>query len=92
MDRVFRDWGSPRSKSILLTILGLLAFSWVGFLSFGLPPQLPSSSGAPRLGQKAPEFTLPDQDGKPVSPAGLLKPGAGAAANGIILIFYRGYW
>jgi hypothetical protein len=92
MDRVFRDRGFPRSKSILLTILGLMALSWVRFLSFGLPPQLPSSSGAPRLGQKAPQFTLPDQDGKPVSLAGLLKPRGGVAANGIILIFYRGYW
>jgi peroxiredoxin len=54
----------------------------------------------------APDFTLPDQDGRPVSLAQLLTAspdavapaGAGAPAdavqkaNGVVLVFYRGYW
>jgi len=93
MDGVFRQWQVPRSKSRVLAMLGLLVLGWLGYLSFSLSSQLPPSSGAPRPGQKAPSFTLPDQDGKPVSLAGLLKPGGGVAGKGgVILIFYRGYW
>jgi peroxiredoxin len=58
--------------------------------------QLPSSTAAPHIGQKAPDFTLPDQNGKPVALADLLaSPPEGAtsgAANGALLIFYRGHW
>ena len=72
---------------------GLLIFIFFGFLNLAYS-QLPLSTGAPYVGQKAPGFTLPDQHGKPVSLAGLLKPAAGAKGKpgGLILIFYRGYW
>ena len=76
---------------------------WVGFLvvlacfcfvTFHLVPQLPPSTGAPRVGQKAPDFTLRDQDGHPVTLSALLPPAAGdpGGTNGAVLIFYRGYW
>ncbi len=55
--------------------------------------QLPISSGAPYVGQKAPTFTLPDQKGNLVSLPDLLKPGPGGAKTaGVALVFYRGYW
>ena len=55
--------------------------------------QLPISSGAPYVGQKAPTFTLPDQNGKLVSLVDLLKPEPGGAKTaGVVLVFYRGYW
>lgn len=43
-------------------------------------PQTPSNAGKP-----APDFTLPDQDGKPFVLSSL----RGAP---VVLIFYRGYW
>jgi peroxiredoxin len=56
--------------------------------------QMPKSENAPKVGQKAPDFTLPDQHGAPVSLADLLKPPSGAnpQSGGLVLIFYRGYW
>jgi hypothetical protein len=56
--------------------------------------QLPPSRGAPRVGQKAPDFTLPDKDGNPVTLSTLLDPAANRAdsVNGVLLIFYRGFW
>jgi peroxiredoxin len=51
---------------------------------------------APQAGQKAPDFTLPDQNGNAVTLAGLLAPPQGGPGNGranaVLLIFYRGYW
>lgn len=44
-------------------------------------------TNVPRVGQKAPDFTLRDANGKPVVLSQL------AAANrGVLLVFYRGYW
>jgi peroxiredoxin len=54
---------------------------------------LPASHGAPQVGQKAPDFTLTDTNGKSISLAELLaSPINGKAAKGALLIFYRGYW
>ena len=55
---------------------------------------LPASSEAPQVGQKAPDFTLTDTDGNQVSLAQLLASSAGssAAPRAVLLVFYRGYW
>jgi cytochrome oxidase Cu insertion factor (SCO1/SenC/PrrC family) len=62
-----------------------------GFLGSAFS-QLPISSGAPYVGQKLPDFTLPDQNGKPVSLGDLLRAGQHGKSTGLVLIFYRGYW
>jgi peroxiredoxin len=52
--------------------------------------QLPASASAPRVGERAPDFTLPDESGAPVSLASLLspaQPGAAAAQRGVLLVF-----
>lgn len=49
---------------------------------------VPASANAPHAGQPAPEFTLPDQDGQPVSLAEL----TATRGKGALLVFYRGYW
>lgn len=88
-----RAFGKPqlyRGKCFgtVLTVLSLLVFAFFSYLVFYELKQLPASVGAPRVGQKAPDFTLPDQDGKSVALADLLaSPGKGA-----VLIFYRGFW
>jgi hypothetical protein len=77
----------------------VLSLAGISFFSYGLfyvARQLPAATEAPRVGQKAPDFTLPDQDGKTVTLAELLTSApsgtAGAKTNGALLIFYRGYW
>jgi hypothetical protein len=87
-----RAFGKPklyRGKvfgSILATV-SVLGFAFFAYLVFFEARQVPASTGAPHAGQKAPEFTLPDQDGKPVALADLL-----SGSKGAILIFYRGFW
>jgi hypothetical protein len=76
----------------MLATPALLIFIFFGFLNTSYS-QLPLSTAAPYVGQKAPSFTLPDQHGKPVSLVDLLKPAAGERkSGGLVLIFYRGYW
>lgn len=68
----------------LLSLAGVFVFCY-GLLV--IARQLPASAGTPRVGQKAPDFTLPDQDGKPVALGELL-----TSSKAALLIFYRGYW
>jgi hypothetical protein len=63
-----------------------LLFAFFAYVTFYVLKQVPLSAQAPRVGEKAPEFSLPDQSGKQVALADLLSP------NGAVLIFYRGHW
>ena len=54
--------------------------------------QLPPSKGAPKVGEKAPDFTLPDSTGKPVKLSEFIAAGNGAKGSWVLLVFYRGYW
>ena len=73
----------------ILAIFSLLIFGFFSYQIFYVLKQVPASSAAPRVGQKAPEFTLPNQDGKPVVLTDLL---SSPQSAGAILIFYRGFW
>jgi len=84
-----------RSKAAgaTLALLSILVLSFFVFSVFIMSRWLPASTGAPRVGQKAPDFTLTDQSGKPVSLGDLLtSPVDGKIPRGVLLIFYRGYW
>src|SRR2546430_17316115 len=85
--------------SSVLATLSVLALGMFIFVAFVASRWLPASTGAPQVGQKAPEFTLVDTNNKPVSLSELLSlqitpasAGGPRAAKGVLLIFYRGYW
>lgn len=84
-----------RSKivSSIFSVLSLVVFALFVFIIFIGGRWLPASKGAPQLGQRVPEFSLPDTSGKQVSLNELLTtPINGKAPNGVLLVFYRGYW
>lgn len=84
-----------RSKivSSIVSALSLVVFALFIFLIFVVGSRLPASKGAPQVGQRAPDFTLPDTSGKQVSLNELLTtPINGNRPKGVLLVFYRGYW
>jgi amino acid transporter len=89
---LFRAFGRPqlyRGKIFgsILTAFAVFLFAFFCYEIFYVLRQIPPSLGAPRVGQKAPEFTLPDQNEKPVALADLL-----SGSKAVALIFYRGFW
>ena len=82
-------WRKARRKvwASIGVALGLLV---AGFFTFTMTvgtKDLPASASAPRVGQKAPDFALPDTQNHTVSLSQTL-----AQSNGVLLVFYRGYW
>lgn len=95
------DGGGPKRSTLSkivasgLAALSVLIIGVFIFSFFFLARWLPPSTGAPQVGQKAPEFTLSDANGEPVSLSDLISsPIAGQTSppKGVLLIFYRGYW
>jgi hypothetical protein len=93
--RAFRQREIYRGR-VLGPIFGVLSLAFLGlflFMTLVMARQLPASTGAPQIGEKAPDFTLPDTQNRPVQLANLLEPQAGGSPGGwVLLIFYRGYW
>ena len=94
---VRRAFGSDRRRSkIVASIVATLSVVVIALFLFGFfvgGRLLPASKGAPQVGQRAPEFTLPDTTGKQVALNELMTaPINGKAPRGVLLIFYRGYW
>jgi len=84
-----------RSKivTVLVSAFSFLVFAMFVFTIFVVGRWLPASKGAPQVGQRAPDFTLPDTTNKQVSLNELLTtPINGKAPRGVLLVFYRGYW
>lgn len=89
---LFRAFGRPQiyRGKVLGSIFAAIAVVLVALFSyeiFYVLRQVPASSGAPRIGQKAPDFILLDQNEKPVGLGDLL-----SNSKGVALIFYRGFW
>jgi hypothetical protein len=92
---LFRAFGRPQvyRGRIFGTIFAAMAVLFVAFFSyviFYVLHQVPASAGAPRVGQRAPDFLLLDQNGKPVGLGDLLRGPSGPKP--VALIFYRGFW
>jgi|SRR5687768_7756026 len=90
------DRPHPTRSKIVTTIVGTLGVAVIALFVFSIfiaARWLPASTGAPQMGQRAPDFTLTDTNGKQVSLNELLTtPVNGSAPKGVLLIFYRGYW
>jgi multisubunit Na+/H+ antiporter MnhB subunit len=92
--RAFRQPERYRGR-IAGPVFGVLSLAVAGlfvFMTLVMTRQLPASSGAPKVGDKAPELALPDPSGRTVRLAELLGPANGRPGSWVLLIFYRGYW
>jgi len=91
-----RDRAHPtRSKVVasIVTTLSVLVCAFFIFAIFIAGRFLPPSTGAPHVGQRVPEFTLSDANGRQVSLNQLTsEPVDGKAPKGVLLVFYRGWW
>ena len=70
----------------IFALIALVMFGFFAYEIFYVLRQVPLSAQAPRVGEKAPAFTLFDQNRKRIALADMLSP------NGTVLIFYRGHW
>jgi hypothetical protein len=92
---LFRAFGRPqlyRGKifGAIFAAIAVLVIAFFSYAIFYVVRQVPASTGAPRVGQKAPDFLLLDQNGNPVGLGDLLSGPEGHKA--VALIFYRGFW
>jgi hypothetical protein len=88
---LFRAFGRPqlyRGKVFgsILAAIALLLFALFSYEIFYVLRQVPRSAQAPGVGERARDFSLPDQNDNHVALGDLLSP------NGVVLIFYRGHW
>jgi hypothetical protein len=79
--------GSVAAVLSLLFLAGSTSFFWS---ARHIPAQ---SAATPQVGQRVPDFTLPDSTGNSVSLAQLFSASAGKQQpKALLLVFYRGYW
>jgi hypothetical protein len=75
-----RRW--PAWLALALSSLLLVAGAWFNFVA----ARVPVAPTALRVGERPPDFTLPDAAGRSVSLADYL------GKKPVVLVFYRGYW
>ena len=96
--RAFANPEVYRGKIVgpMLTVLSLGAVGLFAYATLYASRQLPAATGAPAVGDKAPEFALADTSGRIVALSMLLSepmPGMQAGKpRDVLLVFYRGYW
>ena len=81
----------PLTFASLLCAFALTAFSSNYFAQTKLGPKdganlPPSDLNRIKVGEEAPDFTLEDMDGKPVTLSSY------RGRKSVVLVFYRGYW
>ena len=82
----------------VLTTLSVLILGLFGFVVYQISRVFPDAKNAPQIGQRAPEFSLVDTNGKNFALPELLSTpitNSGSAARptkGVLVVFYRGYW
>ena len=78
-------WQAARWPNVAALALSALLLVLGGYFNFVLA-RIPNTPAAVRVGEPAPDFTLPDATGTPVSLA------AFRGQTPVVLVFYRGYW
>ena len=79
--------GAVAAALSLMFLAGAIVFFW------GARHIPAESAAAPQVGQRVPDFTLPDSTGQPVSLQQLFSGSAGKEPpKALLLVFYRGYW
>jgi hypothetical protein len=82
----------------VLTTLSVVMLGLFGFVAYQVSRVFPDAKNAPQIGQRAPEFSLVDANGKNFALTQLLSnpitnsSGAARATKGVLVVFYRGYW
>jgi hypothetical protein len=93
--RAFRQPERYRGR-VMGPVLAVLSVAVLGLFLYAtlvVSRQMPAATNLPQVGEKAPDFTLPDAQGRPVQLRNLLAPAeSGAPGSWVLLIFYRGYW
>ena len=75
-----RRW--PAWIALAFSGLVLIGGAWFNFVA----ARVPDTPTALRVGERAPDFTLPDATGRPVTLADY------RGKKPVVLVFYRGYW
>lgn len=78
------------TSGVFAAVLSVVIFANFALTVFVRARQLPASTHAPRVGERALDFTLPDESGAPVSLAALLSPATTPSAQpskGVLLVF-----
>ena len=75
-----RRW--PAWLALGLSSLLLVAGAWFNFVA----ARVPVTPTALRVGERPPDFTLPDAGGRPITLADY------GGTKAVVLVFYRGYW
>ena len=78
-------WRAARWPNIAALALSALLLVLGGYFNFVLA-RVPNTPTALKVGEPAPDFTLPDASGAPVSLAAFRE------RTPVVLVFYRGYW
>ena len=73
---------SPAWVALGVTSLLLIAGAWFNFVG----ARVPDAPVTFKVGEPAPDFTLPDAAGRPVTLADY------RGQKPVVLVFYRGYW
>ena len=78
-------WHATRWPNLVALGLSLVLLVIGGYFNFVLA-KIPPAPRVLRVGEPAPDFTLPDASGAPVSLASFRE------RTPVVLVFYRGYW
>jgi cytochrome oxidase Cu insertion factor (SCO1/SenC/PrrC family) len=79
------SWRAARWPNLAALVLSAALLVLGGYFNFALA-RIPTTAPALRVGEPAPDFTLPDAAGAPVTLASFRD------RTPVVLVFYRGYW